>query len=118
MKTQQTKTVSAIDGTETQVLNVSNQTVIAKKKGNKSIIAVKKSNKSSSASPAEEIQSNRELDDAVRELQSKMVSDKSNSKSGSSSPKKNHLIKLHVNLTMDNNALPFGNTLKEIEKPL
>ena len=75
VKTQQKKSVSAIDGTETQVLNVSNQTVLVKKKGNKSIVAVKKSNKSSNSSPAEEIQSNRELDDTVRELQSKMVSE-------------------------------------------
>lgn len=65
---------TSTDGTDTQVYNVSNQTVIAKKKGNKSIVAIKKTNKSSSSSSQN---SDRELDDTVSELKTKMTSDKS-----------------------------------------
>ena len=98
------------DGTDTQVLNISNQTVIAKKKGNKSIVAVKKTNKST-ASP---IDSDRELEDTVKQLKSNLTSSRSNQ------PKKKHKIKLRVNLTLDNKDLPFANlrkTLGDVVKP-
>jgi hypothetical protein len=96
------------DGTDASVYHVSNQTVIAKKKGNKSIVAVKKTNKTSGVS---EPSADKEVDDTVRELQAKIKNENTSSKS----PKKYHMIKVHVNLTLDNKALPFAKTVNSIK---
>lgn len=76
-KSRTVNTTVSQDGTDTSVYNVSNQTVIAKKKGNKSIVAVKKTNKTTGVS---EPSADKEVDDTVRELQTKIASDKSGGK--------------------------------------